>query len=1155
MASTYNDIITLSKSRTVYNIREEGPNDWKTFIANEQFNTLLDKTVKSVFNNDPDNHKPIWIAGTYGTGKSHAGAVLQHLLCDPVEDIQDYIQIEYGDPKFDILRTNLISLRQQKRLFPVKLYGQQSITYESDLSLQLQSEIKGALKEAGIDIVVKTDFDSYVEHIDQEPEVWELLLSKSPKLQSVAPDIKKLRADLANASIDVFDSVNEALRESRLNIRLENKDLVKWIMEVQNKLREGGVYDGLLIVWDEFTNICKSAIGESLLGKLQEISEAMMSDQNDSYFLFISHPSALNLINEEKRSQTIGRYHYITYNMEPVSAFKIMSRKFQIIDTEAHEKLVKEFFDTHASLLDIFSASSNQREETKKDLQQLYPLHPSTANLATYYAREAGSSSRSVFEFLACDSVRAFFMNEEAYRNYATITPDYLWDYVIGAFNEDQTKFGAVLERYNSFHKIVEHEGNEYAAVFKGILLLNALNNIASNDTVVPSEENIKNLFIGTEIDPIIDNILDFFNNKSIIQRLPGGVFSIQFTALPADEIEKIKNELVSGTFKFTDQVAKFADTAIVEFNKNWVNIFRPFKIEVYSQQSNEYTLINKIENGKKQTKGYEIFIAVLVARNFDELNFLKALAHRECANNRLKDMLVVVVDKTLDQPNYNRFIDFMANSTCAQRHGLAKQQETYSNNAKKLVKDWIASIRSGNFTYYINGIEDSAPVMRFVSTVNNRVAPLIFNKGPESLFMLQSKSTKTNWQKSSVKSTVDAILQFNTKAEVLNKIQGQGKHVDILFQDSVDENMELKNDVDSNHPVNLVCEYIENVFRKTNKNQEFNLGEKLEALSLPPFGLYQSYAGMAMVAYAMRKYVKAIFDTSGKPREGRHIIDDVVELFKSWENSKKSNKLNMMFESRESSDLCKRFITIFNLRSLPGYKDVTSLTDARWAILEYANSKGYPLWSAKYDNSCEEEIASLIDNIVKICDPSGMANQELIGVTSKAIKKLEMDLTVFLVNANLRLRSGFANFIKQDQIVKVQDSEIGNVYEYLKKHLHSEIGRWTEDEVIGQVKNWRLEQSLSNYNNEDDTEDENHNANNGHNTSYSGGGNYPGNNDTNGCGEKKEDDEYGNTFTLRNKAKECINEIDAESLKHAIKALCENENDQILSILLKYVH
>lgn len=48
MASRYSDIIKLSKSRTVYNIREEGPKDWETFIANEQFNGLLEDCKGSV---------------------------------------------------------------------------------------------------------------------------------------------------------------------------------------------------------------------------------------------------------------------------------------------------------------------------------------------------------------------------------------------------------------------------------------------------------------------------------------------------------------------------------------------------------------------------------------------------------------------------------------------------------------------------------------------------------------------------------------------------------------------------------------------------------------------------------------------------------------------------------------------------------------------------------------------------------------------------------------------------------------------------------------------------------------------------------------------------------------------------------------------------
>lgn len=1136
MASKYNDIITLSKSRTVYNIREEGPKDWETFIANAQFNGLLDKTIKSVFNNAPDNHKPIWIAGTYGTGKSHAGAVIKHLMCDPIENILDYVNLEYKDSKFDMLRTNLLTLRGNKRLFPVSLYGQQQITHVSDLSLQLQREIKNALVAAGIDIVVQTDFDTYVSHIDENPGFWEMIIGGDAQLASVAPTVQKLRSELQSCETGTLDILKDALRKGRYHINLEASNISKWIVEVQNKLREKGVADGLFIVWDEFTSICTSSIGVKLLEEIQEISEVMMTEDNDSYFFFISHPSALNLLSEDKRNQTIGRYHYVSYNMEPVSAFKIMSRKFNVIDEAAHSSLVREFYDAHSELLDIFSSSSNQQEETKQDIQKLYPLHPSTANLATFYAREAGSSSRSVFEFLACDAVREFFDNESVYQNYSTVTPDYLWDYVLEVFNEDSVKFGAVTERYNSYHLRVEHQGYEYAAVFKGILLLNALNNIANHDTVTPTVENIKNLFIGTEIEINIDEVLDFFNEKSIIQRLPGDVFSIQFTALPGDEIEKYKQQLTTSEYKFTEQVAKFADIATTDFNKAWANIARPFRVEIFSQQANEYTLQNKIENIKKTVKGYELFIAVLVAKNFDELSFLKTFAQNANINGKFKDMVLVVFDAVMEQQNYDRFIDFMANAKCAAAHSLAPQHDTYVTNGKKLVKEWIGRIKGGNFTCYINGQDDTAAGVKFVSTMNNCVSPLIFTAGPESLQLIQTKFSKTYWKKAAVKTAVDAMLQFNTKNEIVNKAGGQGKHVELLLQDSVDENLEWKDDVNPEHPLKKVCEFIDKVFKYTNKNQEFNLGEKLIELSQPPYGLYQSYAGMSMVAFAMRKYVKQIFDTSGKPREARHIVDDVVELFKAWEDGKKSNKLNLMFESKESSSLCKRFISIFKLNKLTGYKDVSSLTDARWALLSYANQQGYPLWALKY-SGCSDELAELVDNINKVCDPTGLSNQELINTTSKAIKNLEIDLSVLLNKENV-FRTGFVNFLKMDEVAKVQDHEIDQVYIYLKQHLQGEIGRWSESEVKAQEKNWRIE-TLTSTGQPDIPVTPVVPSDNGGNSSDSG-------DSTNTGGES--------LSTLRETMLKKVQAINAYTLKEAIESMVESEGDYILNTLMKYV-
>lgn len=1062
----YSDIVTLRQMRPAYNIQEEGRDEWKTFIANDQFNDILNRMVKAVRNNDADHHKSLWIAGTYGTGKSHAGAVLKHLFCDPVDEIQEYVEEEYKKDKYAMLRHAILQVRQQKRLFPVNLYGQQSIAHEEDLSLQLQKEISHALTKAGINIVVRTDFDTLVQHIDEQPAIWQTLIDNNPILSSVAPDLKKLKQLLSAGDTEVLDRVRNAQRIAGIDIRMQGNNIQQWIFEVQNELKAQGTYDGLLIIWDEFTEIMTSSIGTRLLVQLQKIAEAMMNPENDSYFLFISHPSALNSLKEEEREKTKGRYHYVSYNMEPVSAFKIMSKKFKIVDDEAYQHIKHNFFSMNSKLLELFSTSSASADETKENIMNLFPLHPATANLATYYAREAGSSSRSVFEFLASDAVRNFLDDEEMYDGNRTITSDYLWDYVQEYFESDTTRFGAVTERFNSHHLAVEAAGETYLQVFKGILLLNALNNIANSDTVTPSTENIENLFAGTEIERELTEILDFLNDKSIIQRQPNGNFSILFTALPGEEIQKIKEELMSSNFLYTDQVIKFGDAARRSFDKNLGGVNRPLSYQFFSKQGNEFTLLSKIENTQRQAKGYELFLAIMVARTQAELITLKDIAERNCREERFRNTTFVVIEATMGEKNYERFIEYQANAQCAQRHGLPNQQKTYTKNASDMIDEWTGRMKGSNVTFYLRGEDMTIVGSKMASTTNNCIAPIIFEAGPESLEIIRAKNSATYWKQASVKATVDAVLSFNTKQDILDSksCQGQARHVEFLLQDSVDDNLAWKKDMDKNHPLRKVCDYIDEMLsgRHTSRNQTFNLGEKLKGLTEPPYGLYQSYAPMAMVAFAMKKYVNQIYDTNGKQRSAQHLIDDVVEVFKAWESGKISNKLNFMFESKEAGKLCKNLIAMFSLRKLKGYTDISSLKDARWAIQhEYAKEKGFPLWSLKYCSSKEntESMRRLIDCIIKVVgDPESMKNPQLLNETISNYEEQKYEWGNMLQENNGgNYRDGFCNYMKSFETINLQDDEADEALEYLHGHLEGEVGLWKEDKVKDALKDWRI--------------------------------------------------------------------------------------------------
>lgn len=1060
MATKYNDIVTLRQMRPAYNIKAEAPDDWKTFIANDLFNNLLRQTVAAVRNNDQDKHRSIWISGTYGSGKSHAGSVLKHLLCDPIENVEEFVNDEYREEKYAMLKNSVLELRRNKRLFPVNLYGQQYISREADLSLQIQKEVKNALLREEIEITVPTDFQSYVSHIDSQPSFWEMLISQNELLKSVAPDIERLRKRLNECDTEVFNRVNEALNAGGYSINLQNNVLPQWLEEVQNELRAKDLgYSGLLLIWDEFTEIGTSDLALRIFTLLQEVEETLNKVENDSYFLLISHPSVFSKLDNEAMNKTMGRYNYFVYNMAPVSAYRIMSKKFKILHYGLYNMRQDEFCDKHRELIEKFTSSSSDPEQTYRDLSNLFPLHPATANLATYFAIVAGSSSRSVFDFLASDGVKAFFDSEEAYSEGKVITADYLWDYVQSFFEERTQEYGAVTERYNSHHLAVDEEGKDTMAVFKGILLLNALNNRANDDTVTPSQENIALLFEGTPIYDRLIEILDWFNEKSIIQRQPNGNYSILFTALPPDEILKIKDDLRTSTYQSAEQVAKFNKTGFVLMNSFASQVFRPVNCDFLSLSSNEYTLLNKVESLRRHTLGHQLCVAYLVGKTEQELAELKTIAAKNTTDERFKTVCFVVLDTALGEKNYERFIEYQANATCAQRHSLVNQTQTYTKNSTEIIAEWFMRIRSSNVSFYVNGKRLAANGNRITSTFNKEVLPSIFTSGPESLPSILEKKSTTYWKEQSAKTAVQAILNFNSRSEILAKLNAQYKHVELLLQDSVDEHLNWKMDCDKRHPLWLVAEYVKTAFAHTNKNQSFNLGEKLKGLTEPPYGLFKTIAPMAMVAFALRPYIDKIY-LNGKPRSAGHLVDDVVELFDAWSKDKVSSKLEFELESREAGQLSKLLVSVFGLKKLKGDIEISSLKDARWTMQhEYVQSVGYPLWSLKYATD-DEDLKRVINDIVEVVNEADSVKKpQLMASAVLGLSQRRTDLGNLLLPQADSFRKGFSAYLLSLDRITLKTEEVDGAYTYLKEHLAGTNSLWSEDQVEDSLRTMREEQ------------------------------------------------------------------------------------------------
>lgn len=1074
MAKRYSDAIRIRETKSAYNIQTEESNEWKNFIPNEQFNEILQKVIDSVSNKVVDEHRSFWLEGTYGTGKSHAAAVIKHLLCDPIQEIEDYISVEYGADKYSIIREALYALRENTRLFPVTMYGPCSISNRDDLSLQIQLHVTQALHEAGLDVTVQTDFDNYIANIEKNPVIWDTIISSDSELQSYAPDRKKLIKELKDkdASSAVLSLAKNALRNSGLHVRLEQENLCKWFFEVQDELAKTTDYKGIFLIWDEFTDVMDLDIGASLLVGLQELTEATMRSNNNSYIFHIAHPSALDKLKADERTKTTGRYHYMHYNMEPVSAFKIMSRKFMHEQDSTnpayvlYHEMTDKYFAQMREVYEKYAQTSNNPMETLEDLKSLFPVHPATANLATYYAREVGSSSRSVFEFLGSNpAIRDFLDDEQFFEQGQMITADYLWDFVLEEFNNKTVKYGVVTERFNSYKNHVTKKGKEYLAVFKSILLLNAFNNLAANETVTPSEENIRNMYVGTPIDDIIDDILTWINTDGVVQRSPQGIYEIRFSALDTKEIEEIKKQLLEKEFKYTSQILNYGDTARKEFDKKMKLVNRPLSFDFYSENSNEYSLLHNIEIKYKDSESYEIYLALMMARSNTEHSSLKDIAAKAMADERFQNIAFVVFDTMLEPLEFDRFIEYQANAVCSGKHGYAEQTKSHTDNAKAIISDWMKDVSSGTCTIYLRGQSSVISSRTLPSIINSSIAPTIFSSGPESLEILRLKAPSTCWVKQFSNKSADTVLSFSTKDEISSRCTGPAKHIQLLLQDSVDDNLQFKSGIDTKHPLFVVSKFVKSKIDHTDKQNIFNFAEKFKELTMPPYGLFKSHAGYGMLAFALRPYVDKVFDTTGKPINAQRMQELIDDTFKIWDGASSNiHKVDVKFETKEEGSIAKGLISMFQLGKLKDYKDVSSLTDARWALRNgFCPQVGFPLWAIKYCDklqalSCKDKISKLTDDIISIYTEVGTKNPALMVETDNLITEVKFEyMSLLNYEEENNFEIGFRHYLLTDSIVNLQESDYDAALKYIRQHMESVVGLWTEAAVIEQLKNWKL--------------------------------------------------------------------------------------------------
>ena len=1084
----YSEIIGIEPFfDSTFNMTEERENYWKQFITNEKFESNLKKIVNAFTSLTSDQHKSIWVQGTYGTGKSHSTSVIKHLLSDDLEEIQDYIE-KLANPQ---LKAMLFNFRKKERIFPVVLKGTYSIVDTEELKYTIQRAVVQQLNEAGIIITVKSDFQAVIEMLKDKKfsSFWKIMLTN--ELDRFASTIDELEELLNDGDVEVLKEINIALKKS--NMIKATPDIKQWLTEVMNELRERGVADYLVIFWDEFTSLLEISERRSILNCMQDLAELSKAPRKDDktkyigvYVFLVTHKSmeatdSYKELKEDEKTMAKARFLGLQYDMQDITTYHILSNALKIKDEAKYTALVEERIQLQSEVAEALKeivAPMDKPAQTQAIIRRLYPFHPYTAYLATFVSRAIGSAERSIFEFLNDDNrgFKDFIKNDIEEIKY--LTADKVWDFFVDVFSEDRTNnFDAITNKFSMYSTKLEDTDVPELSVFKVILLLNLLNRVTQMDggdseksLVNPSKKNIFHVLSGAWSNEAINKALLAIDEKQIVLKGPDDVYEVSSSAMPLEKIQAAKDKLY---LKYEDvsflleEYVGFKNDITTKIVSSADNFNRATEFALLWGGLGSFSMESKLL--KAFSRSYAAKIALIVFRgetpSYDKksnrpenaIESQKNTVQKLSEKDTFRDVVFVISDISLGQQRFEGVIDSKAREIVA-KETKAEDPSSYEKKASRWVEKWKTDIINGSATVIFRGERVNTPTYKSVCN-SGLVADVsrVFTCGAERLPKVASSST--GWNQVFAKKTVEKVCFASNRNEI-DSLSGTESALSHLLKDKngnwiFDEKLNYIGTFDKSCPMTVLIKAIDDKIASLRNKTVVDIGQEFRFLSEPPYGYYNNYICMASVALAFRQYIDKMYLADQGSLVSATLMRDIVNAaFENWIKKSHNAKLRVRFSTAEEKDLIDLIQNIFGVKG-------DGISETKWAMrASFENKYKSPLWSLKYVVEKGAEFNSVIDSLFALANATGDSiTQEDISGLLEGLKKQKTSIALTLE----KVKDSTCIYAFIDKClakVKVKLEDYSNLMSYLKQNLSDAIVFWREEDVEKQILQWCVLQS-----------------------------------------------------------------------------------------------
>ena len=449
------------------------------------------------------------LIGAYGRGKSHIILVLLSLLFKAEKSAFNRLldKMKESNPKLYEYTNEYINSNQ--KLLPIVVSGSSSSLTQSFLyALQ-----KALSDEKLSDLMPETHFQASLNAIDN----WEKDYPDTYKkfIDLLGEPIDQFKLSLKEFSVEAYEKFVELYpiltSGSSFNPFL-GFDVVELYEKVVDKLCEIG-YDGVYIVYDEFSKYLESSIGNATISDiklLQDFAEKCnRSGKKQMHLMLICHKDISNYIDNNLPKEKVDGWRGVSGRFIHTTLHNNFSQMYEIIsavikkDSNFWNEFKKKNEGKFSELEKRYTANglidARNKDAVKAVIYGCYPLHPMSTFILPRLSEKVAQNERTLFTFLSSQEKHTLFsFLQEDGDDFPLLTPDYLYDYFEPLFRK---------EVYTSeIHKIYK-------------LTSNVLTKVNSNSIGAKIIKTIALIYMVEQFEklpPIYDVIVDTFRESVV---------------------------------------------------------------------------------------------------------------------------------------------------------------------------------------------------------------------------------------------------------------------------------------------------------------------------------------------------------------------------------------------------------------------------------------------------------------------------------------------------------------------------------------------------------------------------------------------------------------------------------------------------------------